>query len=356
MFSLKMVIFFSLVQLVAGPLASAANRCEDALRLPDLRIQRELYPPLEPATTGFLDVGDGHQLYYEVSGNPTGEPIVLLHGGPGSSTSPKMRQFFDPKVYRIILFDQRGSGKSLFENLLNNNNTAALVSDMEKLRLHLGIKQWTVFGGSWGSTLALAYSIRHASAVKAMILRGIFLGTPEELDLLNPKKISGEMRPHWRNLLSILTPQEKQNPMEAYLRRLFSEDEGVRQEAAVHWLAYEGAMAKAVIPHEPLTAQDLGKPMDALVRNAQIELSYISQSSWLTGPDSILAGVEKIRHIPTVIVQGGADHIVPPANGARALREAFPEAHYIEVPDNGHSTFEPGIASALVQATDALQP
>ncbi len=308
-----------------------------------------LYPSIEPRRGGFLDVGDGHRLYWEESGNPKGVPVVFLHGGPGAGASPVHRQFFDPGHYRIVVFDQRGAGRSTPLGSLEANTTLHLVADMERLREHLGIERWAVFGGSWGSTLALAYAEHHPERVLALVLRGIFLGRPAELDwfLHGMRNLFPEP---WREFAQFIPEAERGDLLAAYHRRLVDPDPAVHLPAARRWSVYEGSCS-TLLPNPALVA-DFASDRVALGL-ARIEAHYFVNRLFL--PEGfLLANVGRIRHIPAVIVQGRYDAVCPPLT-ADDLHRAWPEAEYHVVADAGHSAFEPGIRSRLVGAMDALR-
>jgi proline iminopeptidase len=311
--------------------------------------QSWLYPEIECNQHGFLDVGDGHSLYYEESGNPKGKPVVFVHGGPGSGTSPKQRRFFDPRLYRIILFDQRGAGKSLPHACLDGNTTWNLVEDMEKLRKHLGIETWQVFGGSWGSTLSLAYSVTHPKRVKELVLRGIFLIRKKEIDWFYQGGTSEMFPDAWEKYLAAIPPAEHSDLVAAYYKRLTSEDQAVRLAAAKAWSIWEGTTSNLytnVQKAEDEFGQD--KFAEAFAR---IECHYFTNKGFFEKDGWLLDQAHILKDIPTVIVQGRYD-VVCPAVSAWDLQKKLPNADFIMVPDAGHSAFEPGISRALVAATD----
>lgn len=308
-----------------------------------------LYPALDARRGGHLDVGDGHRLYWEESGNPAGVPVVFLHGGPGAGASPVHRQFFDPAHYRIVVFDQRGAGRSTPLGSLEANTTGHLVADIERLREHLGVERWVVFGGSWGSTLALAYAEHHPARCLALVLRGIFLGRPVEVDwfLHGIRHFFPEA---WRDFAHYIPEAERGDLLGAYHRRLVDPDPAVHLPAARRWSVYEGSCS-TLAPNPALVA-DFATDRVALGL-ARIEAHYFVNRLFLP-EDSLLAGVGRIRHIPGIIVQGRYDAVCPPAT-ADDLHRAWPEAEYHVVADAGHSAFEPGIRSRLVAAMDALR-
>ena len=307
-----------------------------------------MYPPIEPRVTGRLKVSDVHDLYWEESGNPAGKPAVFLHGGPGGGTSPKQRRFFDPNRYRIVLFDQRGCGQSTPHASLEANTTWDLVTDIEKLREHLGIARWQVFGGSWGSTLALAYAQKHPDRVAELVLRGIFLLRRREIDWFYQHGASVMFPDMWEPYWNHIPEAERGDMLAAYHRRLTSGDARVRAEAARLWSVWEGSTSK-LFPDPELTAH-YDEEAVALAM-ARIECHYFMNRGFLETEDQLLRDVGKIRHIPATIVQGRYD-VVCPIDSAWALHRAWPEADFVVSPDSGHSAFENGNSRALVAATD----
>jgi proline iminopeptidase len=312
---------------------------------------KTFYDPIEPYDEGMLAVSSIHTIYYEQSGNPEGNPVVFLHGGPGGGTTEDYRRFFDPKAYRIILFDQRGSGKSTPYACLEENTTWDLVSDIEKLREHLRIEKWVVFGGSWGSTLSLAYAESHPERVKAIILRGIFLVRKAEIDWFYQQGANAVFPDFWEAYLSLIPVEERSDMVEAYYRRLTSADEATRFAAAKAWSIWEGSTSK-LYPDQNLI-DDFASP-DKAVALARIECHYFLNNCFFDSENYLIDNIARIRHIPTVIVQGRYD-MVCPIMSAWALHEAFPEAELVVVPDAGHSAFEKGNLSALVDATDKFK-
>ena len=312
--------------------------------------RRDLYPPIKPYRTGFLKVSAVHELYFEESGNPEGKPAVFLHGGPGGGTDPKMRRFFDPKKYRIVLFDQRGCGKSRPHASLVDNTTWHLVADIEQLREHLGIERWQVFGGSWGSTLALAYAETHPQRVTELVLRGIFLLRPWELDWFYQDECGAAMiyPDLWKQFVEVIPPAERVDMMRAYYRRLTSDDKAELQRAAKAWSVWEGATS-----FMRLNANYVAKFGDAgfAAAFARIECHYFVNGGFLRSENELIENAGRIRHIPGVIVQGRYD-IVCPVRSAWELHLAWPEADLRIVPDAGHSAFEAGNTSELIMATD----
>ena len=311
---------------------------------------RTLYLGIEPYRKGFLSVKEGHQLYWEECGNPQGKPILFLHGGPGIGIAPSNRSFFDPTRYRIILFDQRGCGKSLPFSCLENNTTWDLVDDIERVREHLGVKDWIVFGGSWGSTLALTYAIKHPECVKGLILRGIFLCRPKEIQWYYQYGAPHIFPDLWEQYCAPIPPEERENLVNAYYKRLTSPDLKVRQEAAKAWAGWEGGTSKLKWDPELLTTFTADHNADSIAR---IECHYFVHNTFFETDNWILENVGAIRHIPCVIVQGRYD-IPCPITSAWDLHRAWPEAKLEIIPDAGHASTEPGIVNALIRATDSF--
>lgn len=311
--------------------------------------RRKLYPAIKAYRTGFLRVSPEHELYYEESGNPKGKPVVFLHGGPGGGTDPKMRRFFDPKKYRIVLFDQRGCGKSRPHASLVDNTTWHLVADIEALREHLGIERWMVFGGSWGSTLALAYAQKHPQSVSAMILRGIFLLRRWELEYLyqNPSGTAALYPDLWEHYCAPIPEAERGDMMQAYYRRLTSEDAKTIASASKAWSIWEGSTSFLRLNPDYIAKFQEDQHAAAFAR---IECHYFVNAGWME-EGQLLKNVEIVRKIPSVIVQGRYD-IVCPMKTAWDLHLAWPEAEFNVIPDAGHSAFEAGITDALVAASD----
>jgi proline iminopeptidase len=312
---------------------------------------RTLYPEIEPYDTGMLKVSDLHTLYYEQSGNPNGKPVVFLHGGPGGGTNPKCRRFFDPAVYRIVLFDQRGCGKSTPHAELHENTTWNLVNDIERIRGHLGIDRWQVFGGSWGSTLALAYAQTHPERVTELVLRGIFMLRRWELEWFYQKGCDALYPDAWETYLKAIPEVEHGDLMSAYYRRLTSSDPIERVEAARAWSVWEGATS--YLWQDEGHIQSSGEDEFALAF-ARIECHYFVHGGFFEHDDQLLRNVERIRKIPAVIVQGRYD-VVCPMRSAWDLHRAWPEADLRIVQDAGHSAFEPGNISELINATDRFR-
>jgi proline iminopeptidase len=310
---------------------------------------RELYPPIEPYVCGRLAVDDIHSVYWEECGNPNGVPVVFLHGGPGGGCSASSRRFFDPTRYRIVLFDQRGAGRSTPNGELRNNTTAHLIADMESLRTRRGIDSWHVFGGSWGSTLALAYAQECPAATLSLTLRGIFLMRGAEIRWLFD---AGRLfRPEaWTMLLDGLPPELRGgDPLEGYAELLASTDRTSRLAAARRWSLYEATLAN-LLP-DPLRLEGAGEEHVAYAM-ARIEVHYFRNNGF-EPDDQLLRRIDRIRHLPATIVQGRYDLLCPPIS-AMHLHEAWPESRLVMVEDAGHSATEPGIRSALVKAMDDL--
>jgi proline iminopeptidase len=305
-----------------------------------------LFPPIEPYATGMLDLEAPHRMYYEQSGNPRGVAVVFLHGGPGAGSSAVHRQFFDPAFYRIVVLDQRGAGRSTPLGCLENNTTPRLVVDLERLRAHLGIERWLVFGGSWGSTLALAYAEHHPARCLGLVLRGIFLCRPSEIDwfLYGLRQVFPEA---WRTFSGYIPEAERGDLLSAYHKRLVDPDPAVHLPAARSWSVYEGSCS-TLLPNPALVA-DFANDRVALGL-ARIEAHYFRHDIFLA-PDFLLANAARLKPIPGVIVQGRYD-IVCPTVSADDLHHAWPEAEYVIVADAGHSAFEPGIRSRLLAATE----
>jgi proline iminopeptidase len=314
------------------------------------RVPGDFYPPIKPYHSGTLRVSPVHELYYEESGNPKGKPVVFLHGGPGGGTDAKMRCFFDPKRYRIVLFDQRGSGRSKPSANLEDNTTWHLVSDIEAIRKHLEIDRWQVFGGSWGSTLALAYSQKHPDRVTELVLRGIFLLRRWELEWFyqDPGGAAALFPDLWENYLAPLSAEERKDCIRSYYKRLTSEDSKVLLEAARAWSIWESALSYIKFNKNYISRAGEAEFAAAFAR---IECHYFVNGGFLERESQLLDDVHKIRHIPATIVQGRFD-VVCPMRSAWDLHRAWPEAQMKIVSDSGHSAFEAGIARELVIATN----
>jgi proline iminopeptidase len=313
--------------------------------------RRGHYPPIEPYRSGRLRVSEVHELYFEESGNPRGKPVVFLHGGPGFGTEPNHRRFFDPQAYRIVLVDQRGCGKSNPHASLVDNTTWHLVADLETLRAHLGIERWQVFGGSWGSTLALAYAEAHPERVTELVLRGIFLVRPSEIEWFYQRGASAIFPDAWEKYLEPIPPDERGDLVRAFYRRLTDERPEVRLRAAKAWSIWEG-MTSCLLPNDALVGKTGGD--EFAVAFARIECHYFVHDAWLAPPRDLLSNLARVRHLPCVIVQGRYD-VVCPMVTAWELHLAWPEADFRVVPDAGHSAGEPGTVHELVEATDRFR-
>jgi proline iminopeptidase len=312
---------------------------------------RTLYPPVEPYDTGTLRVSPVHNIYYEQCGNPEGQPVVFLHGGPGGGIVPEYRRYFDPAAYRVVLFDQRGSGNSTPHASLEENTTWKLVEDIESLRARLGVETWHVFGGSWGSTLGLAYAETHPARVRSLTLRGIFLCRPQEIRWFYQEGASWIFPDVWEQYERVIPAEERGDFVSAYHRRLTSEDEAVRLEAARAWSVWEGSTSKLFF--DPASVEKFEDP-DFALAFARIECHYFMNNAFFPTDNYLIENVGKIRHIPAVIVQGRYD-VVCPIRSAWDLHRAWPEADLRVVPDAGHSVTEPGIIHELVSATDRFK-
>ncbi|MBF2014503.1 MAG: prolyl aminopeptidase [Rivularia sp. T60_A2020_040] len=309
---------------------------------------RELYPPRVAYQEGKLQVSDLHTIYFEESGNPQGKPIVVLHGGPGGGCPDYYRQYFNPEKWRLIMFDQRGCGKSTPHAELRENTTWDLVGDIEKLRKHLGIEKWVVFGGSWGSTLSLAYSQTHPQRCTGLILRGIFMLRQQELHWFYQEGASNIFPDAWEEYLKPIPLEERDNLLTAYYQRLTSENQKIRLEAAKAWSIWEASTSKLFLDKSLMQTFGESAFADAFAR---IECHYFVNKGFFEREDQLLLNINKIRHIPAVIVQGRYD-VVCPMISAWELHKVWSEAEFIVVPDAGHSMSEPGIQTALINATD----
>jgi len=309
---------------------------------------KQMYPEIEPYSTGFLKVSDLHTIYFEEAGNPKGKPVVFLHGGPGGGIIGNYRRYFNPEKWRIILLDQRGCGQSKPFAELKENTTWDLVSDIEKLRNHLSVAKWAVFGGSWGSTLALSYAIKHPDSVTELFLRGIFLLRKKEIDWFYQDGCSKIYPDAWEEYVKPIPVEERNDFVQAYYKRLTSDDVNVRKAAAKAWSIWEGSTSKLIPDTDVVARFGEDEFADAFAR---IECHYFTNKGFFTEDNFLLNNVDKIRHIPTVIVQGRYD-VVCPAESAWDLHRAFPEAEFYLIPDAGHSLSEKGITDALIRATD----
>jgi proline iminopeptidase len=310
--------------------------------------RRSLHPVTEPRRSGWLRVSPLHEIYWEESGNPRGKPAVFVHGGPGAGSSAAARGFFDPKRYRIVVFDQRGCGRSRPYASLEDNTTWHLVSDMEALRRHLGIERWLVFGGSWGSTLALAYAQSHPERVSELVLRGIFMLRKAEIDWFYQQGASAIFPDRWEHYVAAIPKRERGDLVAAFHRRLISPNRRTQVAAARAWSVWEAATS---FLHTNDTNVAKWGEDEFAIAVARIECHYFVNKGFLRREDQLLRGVRRIRHIPAVIVQGRYD-VVCPMMTAWDLHRAWPEADFRVVPDAGHSALEPGITHELVSATD----
>ncbi len=311
--------------------------------------RQDLYPPIEPYASGMLRLNSIHTMYWEQSGNPDGKPIVFLHGGPGAGSTATHRRFFDPRYYRIVVFDQRGAGRSTPLGSLDDNTTPHLIADLDALRQFLGIERWAVFGGSWGSTFALAYAEAHPDRVTALVLRGIFLCRQSEIDwfLYGMRTVFPEA---WRNFAGYIPEAERGDLLDAYYRRLIDPNPAIHMPAARAWSTYEGACS-TLLP-SPDTVAAFGEDRMALGL-ARIEAHYFRYNVFKP-QDDLIARIDRIHRVPGTIVQGRYDMVCPIVN-ADELARAWPAAEYIVVPDAGHSAMEPGIRVQLVAATERLK-
>jgi proline iminopeptidase len=309
---------------------------------------RTLYPDIQPYDSGTLKVSPLHTLYYEQCGNPRGKPVVFLHGGPGAGCNVKSRRFFDPQHYRIVLFDQRGCGRSTPHAELTDNTTWHLVADIERLREKLDIDRWQVFGGSWGSTLALAYAETHPKRVTELVLRGIFMLRRSELEWFYQGGCDALFPDAWEHFLKPIPAVERADMMSAYHRRLTSNDAAVRVDAARAWSVWEGATSflHQDASHIASSAED-----EFALAFARIECHYFVNGGFFDADDQLLRDATRLRDIPATIVQGRYD-VVCPARSAWDLHRAWPEAELRIVADAGHSALEPGITDELIEATD----
>lgn len=313
---------------------------------------RTLYPPIEPYNSGTLQVDDRHTLYWEECGNPDGKPVVILHGGPGGGCNAAMRRFHDPAKYRIVLFDQRGAGRSTPHADLVDNTTWDLVADIEKIREMLGIEHWQVFGGSWGSTLALAYAEKHPERVTELVLRGIFMLRRWELEWFYQEGASRLFPDQFEPYREFIPEAERGDLIAAYHKRLTSDDESVRLEAARRWSIWEGGTSYLRVPDD--YASSHGDAQFALAF-ARIENHYFVNKGFFDADDQLLRDAHRIADIPGVIVHGRYDVVCPVAN-AWDLHKAWPKAELVISPTAGHSAFEDENIDALVRATDHFAP
>lgn len=309
------------------------------------------YPQTEPFNSGRLKVSNLHEIYFEEVGNPRGQPVVFLHGGPGGGISPKYRQWFDPSFYRLILFDQRGAGRSTPYAEIEDNTTWDLVEDIEKLRRHLNIKQWIVFGGSWGSTLALAYAETHPESVRALCLRGIFLCRQQEIHWFYQEGASRIFPDEWDKYVAPIPENERHDFVTAYYKRLTDADRQVRIRYAQAWSVWESASSK-LIPDADFIAH-YADPEFALAF-ARIECHYFINKAFFKTDNQLIENAWRIRHIPTEIVHGRYD-VVCPVENAWDLKKALPEADLHIIADSGHSAWEPGISKKLIEIMERFK-
>jgi proline iminopeptidase len=310
--------------------------------------RRGLFPENEPFASGWLAADGGHEIYYEECGNPHGRPCVILHGGPGGAINPTMRRFFDPAKWRMTLFDQRGCGKSRPNASLEDNTTWSLIRDIERLRERLGVEKWCVFGGSWGSTLALAYAIAHPDRVESLVLRGIFLLTPRELTWFYQDGASMLFPDAWARFCAPIPPEERGDLIGAYHKRLTHPDRRIQAEAAAAWSQWEG---DTISIRGPEARPSKFNEIDFAIAFARIECHFFANGGFFPQEDWILRNAAALAGIPGWIVQGRFD-IVTPMEAAWKLKGAWPGARFEVVWDAGHASTEPGIVDALVRATD----
>ena len=317
---------------------------------------QDLFPRIEPFKAGRLKVGDRHEIYWEQSGNPKGAPVLFVHGGPGAGAGPVHRRFFDPDHYRIVVFDQRGAGRSTPIAEARENSTRHLIEDMEQLREILRIDKWLIFGGSWGAALAIAYAEAFPERCAGLVLRGIFLGRRFEIDWFLKDMGMGRIFPEaWRSFVNFLPHDERLDILDSYYKRLMDDDPTVHMPAARVWSGYEGACS-TLLPKtsgEPAGVGSIPEGGSAALSVARIEAHYFVNNLFLRD-NQLLEDVDRIRHLPCVIVQGRYDMVCPIVT-ADTLARAWPEADYIIVPDAGHSAMEPGIRRALVRATEKFK-
>lgn len=311
---------------------------------------RTLYPPIEAFSSFMFPVSSLHTLYVEEAGNPHGTPIVFLHGGPGGGIDADHRRYFNPKKFRIILFDQRGAGKSTPHASLEENTTWDLIADMERIREHLNIKQWHVFGGSWGSTLALAYAITHPDKVKSLVLRGIFLLQNKEIQWFYQQGTSLVFPEAWEHFIAPIPPSERGDMLSAYAKRLFGQDKEAKKLAAKAWSIWEGTTAK-LLPNPDFINKFGDEHFSTAF--ARIECHYFMNRGFFVKDGWLLDQVSRIKDIPGVIVHGRYD-VICPVDNAWHLHKAWPKSKLHIIGDAGHAASEPGIMHALIEATDQL--
>lgn len=312
-----------------------------------MNLRSALHPPIEPHDSGMLPLDEVHTMYWEVSGRPDGVPVLFLHGGPGGGSSPEHRRFFDPDIFRAVLYDQRGAGASTPVGETRGNTTQQLIADIERLREYLGIERWLLFGGSWGSTLALAYGQAHPARCLGFVLRGIFLGRSCEIDwfLHGIRNVFPEA---WTKFSGMLPPDERQDLLRGYLKRLFDPDPRVHLPYARAWSEYEGSCS-TLLPNPELVRHFT----DEALGLARLEAHYFAHECFL-GPDELLGRIDRIRHLPASIVQARYDMVCPIAN-ADELARAWPSARYVVVPDAGHSVWEPPVRAAVMAELERMK-
>jgi proline iminopeptidase len=308
-----------------------------------------LYPPIEPFEQYLLDMPGGHRVYVEECGNPNGRPVIVLHGGPGGGCSPGMRRFFDPSHYRVVLFDQRGCGRSIPNASVNDNDTWILIEDIERIRKKLGISDFAVFGGSWGATLALAYAQAHPERVNHLILRGVFMAMQSELDWFYGGGAGHFWPQDWARFCEPIPPEERDDMIAAYGRRLFGEDEAAQVYYARIWAGWESALASAKGHARNLPSGSYARAF------ARLENHYFQHKAFMKYDGQLLAEADKIAHIPGIIVQGRLDMICPPVT-AHKLNLAWPRSKLEMIEGDGHALSEPGITACLLKYMDGLRP
>lgn len=318
-------------------------------------ISEILFPEIEPYNHGLIVTKSIHEVYFEECGNPNGTPVIFLHGGPGSGCNPAQRRFFDPKVYRIILMDQRGCGRSKPQGATEDNTIDALIQDMEQLREHLSIKQWHIFGGSWGSTLAITYACTHTDKVLSLALRGIFLSQAHELNWFLGDIAHFYPAP-WQALCDYLPEHERDDVLTNFEKRIFSDDASISVPAAFAWNAYEGSIMTLLPKEEDNKAESKKSEADQAraVSAARVQIHYIKYQCFVGQRNLLQEAQDKLSHIPTIIVQGRYDMVCPPQT-AWQLSKAMPHAKFVMVPDAGHSAMELGTCKALVEATETFK-
>lgn len=310
--------------------------------------RRGLFPDNEPFASGWLSTGGPHEIFYEECGNPNGKPCVILHGGPGGAINPTMRRFYDPSKWRMALFDQRGCGRSRPNASLDDNTTWSLIDDIERLRVHLGVEKWSVFGGSWGSTLALAYAIKHPERVESLVLRGIFLLTPRELRWFYQDGASMLFPDAWARFVAPIPEAERGDMISAYHKRLTHPDRQVQAEAAAAWSQWEG---DTISIRGPEARPSKFNEIDFAIAFARIECHFFANGGFFDSENWLLESAHVLKDIPGWIVQGRFD-VVTPMESAWKLKTAWPGARFEVVWDAGHASTEPGIVDGLVRATD----